>query len=127
MLSTALVVALIGVVSYNVGKFAFKKDDKQERFAEHLLDLSAALQTYGLKDIPRGMRLAAIKDVSGVVELIKFYVELIKRDPDAVMVEFDKIFERVLEAKLKNPDATAALRARVAEPVVSKVIVTDAK
>jgi hypothetical protein len=117
MLTTALVVALIGVVSYNVGKFAFKKDDQAERRAESFLELAGVLQDYGMVDLPKVLTKLAIKDYSGAYEVARFYVQLVKRDPTAVMAEFDKVYERVKAAK----DAKAAASN------VSKVIVTDAK
>jgi hypothetical protein len=108
MLTYALAAALAAVVGVIAGKRIFKRDDQWERTAEHLLELSAALQDYGLKDIPRGLRLAAIKDVSGVLKLVRFYIELMKRDPDAVRGEFDKVFERVAEARANNATKKAS-------------------
>lgn len=75
-LSLVLLCVLVTVLSIALGKFLFKKDDAWERQAESLLDLSAALQEYGLIDIPRALRLVAIKDVSGTFEIIDFYIQL---------------------------------------------------
>lgn len=113
LLSLLLLCALVLVVSFLVGKWLFKKDDKWERIAESLLDLSAALQEYGLVDIPRALRLVAIKDFSGAWEIVKYYLQLLKRDPTAVIGEFDKVFERVLAVKLAKRESAVALKAQV--------------
>jgi hypothetical protein len=116
MLTYVLAGTLAVVVGVIAGRRIFKRDDQWERTAEHLLELSAALQDYGLKDIPRGLRLAAIKDVSGVLKLVRFYIELMKRDPDAVRAEFDKVYEKVRAVK----DAKASAKPTdVSKPVVS--------
>jgi hypothetical protein len=116
----SLSVALVGILGYAGGKWLFKKDDEWERTAEHLLELSGSLRDYGLRDIPKGLQLAAIKDISGVVSLVKFYIDLLKRDPAAVAVEFDKVFDRVFEAKAKDPNFLASLQARIIKAEAAK-------
>jgi hypothetical protein len=114
MLTLALAAALVTLASYNAGKFAFKKDDQQERMAEHLLQLSNVLSSYGLKDIPKAMQLVAIKDYSGAIEIVKFYVQLVQRDPASVVAEFDKVYENVKavkEAKAAAEKAAATVKA----------------
>lgn len=114
----AIAVAAV-LAAYNVGKFLFKKDDQWERTAEHLLELSTALTAYGLRDIPKGLQLAAIKDVSGVFDLVKFYIDLLKRDPNAVMAEFDKVADRVFEARAQKAALAKVAAATAPVPVAA--------
>lgn len=110
-----LIVAAVGLLAYNLGKWAFAKDDKSERTREAFIELAGTLREYGLKDVPDVLVKLAIKDYSGAAEIAKFYVKLVKGDPSAVAKHFDVVFDRVLEAKLKSPESVAYLKAKLAD------------
>jgi hypothetical protein len=110
-----LTVVLVLIVSYLIGGWLFKKDDAQERRAESYLELAGFLRDYGLKDIPQCLVWAAIKDYSSIIQKVKFYAQLIRQNPSAVIEEFDKIFDRILTTKLAKAESRALIAAKLME------------
>jgi hypothetical protein len=112
---TVLIVAVALLAGYNVGKFIFRKDTQSEERRKAFIQLAAILKEYGLKDIPDVLIDLAVKDYSGAYDKAKFYMKLMQQSPEAVVKQFDEIFKRVLDAKLKNPESRALLESLLAD------------
>lgn len=115
VLSFVFGTGFLGLLFYNVGKWLFQKDDKWERLAESFLELASILSEYGLTIIPSILKKLAIKDFSGAWKIVTDFVALLQLSPEAVLKEFDKTFDRVLDAKLQRPESRMYLKARIAE------------
>lgn len=115
-----VIIAVLGValavsVAYPLGKLAFRTDEKIENRRRGYITLAGFLKEYGLERIPRVLINAAVGDKSGVADEIIVLVELLRSDPDIVAKEFDKVFDRVLSAKLLKPEAVAYIKSKIAE------------
>ncbi len=110
-----LAVLLVCLSAYCLGKLAFRKDDAKETRHKAYIKLASALEGYGLKSLPKILIDVAVDDYSGAYEQVKFWVKLMEMDPNAVVKEFDEVFDRVLTQKLSVPESLALIKAKIAE------------
>lgn len=110
-----LLIILVPIVGYLVAKLAFKKDTEVENRRRAAANLARVLSEQGLVRIPDFLIDYSVGDYSGMVSNMHSLAELFLNGEAAVIEEFKHVYERVLEKKLKNPEARAYLAARLAE------------
>ncbi len=108
----AIAVVIVGVA---LGKWAFGEDKKIKQRRELAIRLSALLQGYGLKRLPKVLTAYAVSDYAGMFEEVNDTVKVFESGEEAVAKEFDAVFQSILDAKLKTPEGMAYLRAKIAE------------
>ncbi len=108
----AVAVVIVGVA---FGKWAFGEDKKLKQRRELAIRLSALLQGYGLKRLPKILTAYAVADYAGMFEEVSDSVKVFESGEEAVAKEFDSVFQSILDAKLKTPEGMAYLRAKIAE------------
>lgn len=115
---TAPVIALCIVVpllTFFLVKWLFEKDTEVENRRRAAAKLAAKLQQVGLKKTPLFLIDYSVGDYSGMAARIHNLAELFLDGEDAVMKEFDAVFQNVLDAKLKTPEGKALIAAKLAE------------
>lgn len=109
--SVVLVVA-VGVAALCLGVALFRKDTEIENRRRSAIEAANVLRGHGLKEIPTLLTDYAVGDYSGLVTRAK---DLSRRlaDPVLAEAEFNTVFERLLDAKLKDPQRSTAFLADV--------------
>ena len=120
-LNTLVILGLIGVVGFLGAKWLFKKDTVIEDRRRSAAKLAASLKAYGLVRVPDFLIDYSVGDYSGMAMKMKQLAEMFIAGEEAVVTEFDTVYERVLAEKLK----TEAGRALVASKLADSKKVTD--
>lgn len=110
-----LIFAVLGVVAFFASKFLFRQGTAVEDRRRGAAKLAAKLSTLGLKKIPAFLIDYSVGDYSGMSARIGQLAELFTDGEGAVLDEFDKVYNNVLEAKLRTPEGRAYLLARLNE------------
>lgn len=110
-----VIVALVAVVGFFVAKWLFQKDTKVEDRRRGAGQLAAALTGYGLVKIPAFLIDYSVGDVSGMAEKMKLLAQMFLAGEDAVVKEFDQVFERVLVKKLQTEAGRALITLKLAD------------
>lgn len=97
--STAL---LIFAGGYNATKWLVKVDSKIEDRRRGAAKLAGVLSKFGLTRIPEFLLDYNVGDYGGMGDKILDLAKLFLKGDDAVVEEFDKVFENCLVAKLKT-------------------------
>lgn len=111
----ALLCVLIPLVCYLLTKFLFKKDTEIENRRRAAAKLASTLKEQGLRRVPDFLIDYSVGDYSGMFHHMQTLAELFMSGEAAVVEEFQGVFARVLETKLRNPESRAYLAARLAE------------
>jgi hypothetical protein len=114
-LSQVIVIALIAVVGWMAGKWLFQKDTELEERRRAAAKLAATLQGYGLTKIPDFLIDFSVGDRSGMAQKMKQLAELFRAGDQAVILEFDTVFEKVLGEKLKTEAGRALIAAKLTD------------
>lgn len=93
----------------------YDRDTKKEAKRKAWIKLSSILETYGMIDLPVILVDLAVEDYSDAYKKAEFWVALMARDPNAVLKEFDKVYDRVSAVKIANPESRALLKQLIAE------------
>ena len=112
---TCLIVGLVILSCFLLGKVLFKKDEQIEDRRRSAAQLAGVLQRFGLKRLPMVLIDYSVGDYSGMSKRIASFIELFGEGEEAVIKEFNEVFERVLENKLNNPESRAYIQARLNE------------
>ena len=107
----ALIVACC-VAGVALGILFFKKDTEIENRRRAANEVASILQEKGLRIIPSILSDYAVGDYSGMVAKFKNAAKLLL-NPQMANAEFDGVFTRMLEEKLKDPEQRAALVEKV--------------
>ena len=113
--SSILILVLVPLVGFLAAKWLFQKDTEIENRRRGAAKLAAVLQTYGLKKTPEFLIDYSVGDYSGMTHKIADLARLFLDGEEHVVKEFQHVFERVLEAKLRNAEGRAYVTAKVAE------------
>lgn len=116
-LSQVLMVALIAVVGWLAGKWLFQKDTEVENRRRGAAKLAASLKAYGLAKIPDFLIDYSVGDYSGMAEKMKALAEMFMSGEQAVVSEFDAVFEKVLAEKLKVEAGRTLIASKLADAV----------
>lgn len=110
-MGSGLVVAVV-VAALLLGILVFKKDTEIENRRRAANEVASILREKGLRIIPDILSDYAVGDYSGMVAKFKHAAKLLL-NPEMAAAEFEGVFQRILEEKLKNPDQRAALIEKV--------------
>ncbi len=116
-LSSILITVLLAIVGFCAAKWLFKKDTECEDRRRAAGKMAAMLKAYGLVKIPDFLIDYSVGDYSGMAHSIKQLAELFLHGEAGVVAEFDGVFARVLEAKLKSEAGRTLLAAKLADAV----------
>ena len=116
-LSQVVVLALIVVVGFMAAKWLFQKDTEVEDRRRGAVKLAAALKAYGLSKLPDLLADYAVGDYSGMATKMEQLAEIFATGEQAVIGEFDQVFEKVLAQKLLTDAGRALIAAKLADAV----------
>lgn len=108
---------LVPLVGFLAAKWLFQKDTEIEDRRRGAIRLCAVLKSYGLVEVPKFLESYAVGDYSGVAHQIKQLAELFLSGEDAVVKEFNRVYERVLDAKLRTEEGRALIAAKLGDAV----------
>lgn len=114
-ISSVVILALLAVVGFFLAKVWFQKDTESEDRRRAAARLAAVLTNLGLKLIPEFLIDYSVGDYSGMVHKIADMARLFAQGEDAVVKEFEVVFERVLDAKLRTDGGRALIAAKLAD------------
>lgn len=109
--------------AYFLVKWLFKKDEQIEDRRRAAGKLAVELSKVGMVKLPEFLIDYSVGDYSEMLRKMKNTAELATGDPVAFMREFDAVYNRVLEAKLKTEEGRILLAAKLQDASVS----TDSK
>ena len=113
ILEIVLVCVVGGAVAIYLGTLLFKVDTKKEGRRRAANQLAGVLRALGLKKMPEFLEDYGVGDYSGMAEKIKELAKLFVNGQDAVVTEFSKVFESVLDAKLSTEAGRAYVAAKL--------------
>ena len=113
--SSIAILALVPAVGFLAAKWLFQKDTEIENRRRGAAKLAAVLQTYGLTKTPEFLIDYSVGDYSGMTHKIADLARLFLDGEEHVVKEFQHVFERVLEAKLRSAEGRAYVAAKLAE------------
>lgn len=117
LLEITLIGVILSSVAYAVVRWAFKEDTEIENRRRGAAKLAVILSNLGLKKIPAFLIDYSVGDYSGmavkVIELTKLFLE----GEDAVVEEFQQVFDGVLSAKLRTDAGRAFIAAKLSDAV----------
>ena len=106
-------VLLFVALAFFAGMWLFRKDTEIENRRRQASSIAGVLKnTYGMTLIPGMLEDYSVGDYSGVARRIKDIAEILL-DPKKAAVEFGKVFEHILEQRMKDPEARAALLEKI--------------
>ena len=114
-LEMVLVCVLVLVLSYAVVRWLFKKDTEVEDRRRGAAKLAGVLSNLGLKKTPEFLIDYSVGDYSGMAEKIKELAKMFLDGEEAVVKEFDQVFEGVLKAKLSTETGRAYIAAKLTD------------
>lgn len=114
-LNTLVILVLIALVGFLGAKWLFKKDTEVENRRRGAARLAACLKAYGLVRIPEFLIDYSVGDYSGMAEKIKGLAEMFLAGEEAVVKEFDAVYDRVLVEKLKTEAGRALIASKLAD------------
>lgn len=112
--SIGLLVA-VPLLAWLGAKWFFQKDTEKEDRRRGAAQLAGVLQTYGLQKTPEFLIDYSVGDYSGMTHKIASLAKLFLDGEEAVVKEFQQVYERVLDAKLRTPEGRAYLAARLSD------------
>jgi len=112
-----VILVLVVAVGFLAAKWFFQKDTEVEDRRRGAAHLAAALTNYGLVQIPNFLIDYSVGDYSGMAEKMKQLAKMFLTGEDAVVKEFDQVFERVLVKKLQTEAGRALIAAKLADAV----------
>jgi hypothetical protein len=113
--SNAAILVLVPLVGFLAAKWLFQRDTEREDRRRGAAKLAGVLQTYGLKKTPEFLVDYSVGDYSGMAHKIADLSRLFLDGEEHVVKEFQHVFERVLEAKLRSKEGRAYVAAKLAE------------
>ena len=115
---------LAAVVAFGVGKagvgLIYKRDVAQEDRRRGAAQMAMKLSELGLKKVPAFLIDYSVGDYSAMAAKLKDVGSTFLAGEGQVIEEFGKIFENVLEAKLKTPTGRAYIAAMLRDATRSE-------
>lgn len=112
--SSIAILVLLPLVAFLGAKWLFQKDTEREDRRRGAAKLAAVLQSYGLQKTPEFLIDYSVGDYSGMSHKIADLSRLFLSGEEHVVKEFQHVFERVLEAKLRNAEGRTYVAAKLA-------------
>lgn len=110
-----LAVAVALLVGREVGKWLFSANEKLMAKKRAAQVLAAKLRENGLRLLPALLEDFAVGDVNDMLERVHKVADIVESGSDAIEKELAGVYERVLDAKLKQPEGLALIKAKIAE------------
>jgi len=128
LLEVVLLCIVLAGVSYAIVAWAFKKDTEKEDRRRGAAKLASVLSRLGLKKIPEFLVDYSVGDYSGMTKKIADLAKLFLDGQDAVLVEFEAVFDSLLAAKLSSETGRAYVAAKLTDAAKAKdvAVVQDA-
>jgi len=108
----AVVVSIL--VGRDVGKWLFGQNAKLMQKKRAAQMLAGKLRENGLRLLPALLEDFAVGDIQDMVEKIHDVAKVVEAGSDAIEKELSGVYERVLDAKLRQPEAVALIKAKIA-------------
>jgi len=116
-----LEIALLCIVGVGGGwgivSWLFKKDTAREERRRGAATLATSLSGLGFKKLPEFLVDYSVGDYSAMAHKIKSLASLFVGGEAGVMVEFEKVFDNLLSAKLKSETGRSLIAAKLADAV----------
>ncbi len=112
--SIGLMIA-VPLIGWLGAKWLFQKDTEKENRRRGAAQLAGVLKTYGLQKTPEFLIDYSVGDYSGMTHKVASLAKLFLDGEEHVVKEFQKVYERVLEAKLNTEEGRAYIAARLAQ------------
>ncbi len=112
--SPLVIIAVVSVLAYFVGKWLFSFDEKVEDRRRHAAQIATELKQEGLQHIPDLLIDYSVGDYSGMVSRMKMWYEFL-RDDDQRKAFFSKFLETQLKNALNDPNRRQKLLDHVEE------------
>jgi len=116
-LTTLLMIGGVLVLGWALGKYLFRKDEEIEDRRRQAFKLATKLSEYGLTRIPDVLGCYAVGDYSGLGDEVSKVYDLFASGEEAILKEFNAVFLKVLEQKLKTKEGRALIAAELKESV----------
>ena len=113
--SSIAILVLLPLVTFLGAKWLFQKDTEREDRRRGAAKLAAVLKSYGLEKTPEFLVDYSVGDYSGMAHKIGDLSRLFLSGEEHVVKEFQHVFERVLEAKLRSKEGRTYVAAKLAE------------
>ena len=110
-----LLLVVLVAVGYFVVKWLFQKDTEIEDRRRGAARLAGVLSNKGLVKVPEFLIDYSVGDYSGMGNNIKKLAALFLDGEEAVVKEFDAVFERLLDAKLATMTGRAYIAAKLTD------------
>lgn len=107
-LRNPLILGAIGVAMFFVGQLLFQGDTAVENRRRVATRLAGRLRELGFTRMPPILEDYAIGDYSGMISKIREVADLLGDERER-QAEFDRVFQLVLEAKMRDPEKREAL------------------
>jgi len=120
VLEVTLVCVLSAVAACGLAVFLFKKDTEKEGRRRGAAKLAGVLSALGLVKIPDFLVDYSVGDYSGMTKKIAELAKLFLDGSDAVLKEFEVVFERLLDARLASEAGRALIAAKLEDAVRAK-------
>ncbi|MBI3866821.1 MAG: hypothetical protein HY290_33495 [Planctomycetia bacterium] len=102
-LSNPIVLAAIAAVMFFGGQLLFKGDTAVENRRRGATRLAGRLRELGFTRLPPILEDYSVGDYSGMISKIRDVAEMLGDDKER-HAEFEKVFQLILEAKMKDPE-----------------------
>jgi len=112
-----VVLVLVVAVGFLAAKWLFQKDTAMVDRRRGAAKLAAALTNYGLVRIPNFLIDYSVGDYGKMSEDMRQLAQMFLDGEDAVVKEFDKVFERVLVQKLQSEAGRVWIAAKLVDAV----------
>jgi len=117
-LNAIVITALIAAVGFLGAKWLFKKDTEIEDRRRGAAQLAASLKVYGLVRVPDFLIDYSVGDYSGMAVKIQKLAEMFMSGEEAIITEFDGVYERVLSQKLTTEAGRALVASKLADAIM---------
>jgi hypothetical protein len=114
-ISSVVILVLLAIVGFFLAKVWFQKDTEAENRRREAAKLAAVLTNYGLVKTPAFLIDYSVGDYSGMIHKIADMARLFGEGEEAVVKEFDKVYERILDAKLKTEAGRTLIAVKLAD------------
>ncbi len=114
-LEVVLSCVVLAGLSYYAVRFMFRVDEKMEDARRAAAQLAVAFSSLGMKDTPAFLLDFAVADMSGMAEKIVELAKLFLSGETAILVEFERVFDGLLAAKLTTDAGRAIVAAKLSE------------
>lgn len=118
---TLIVLCIVAViVGIPLGKKLFAKGEKIADKKKAALSLAVAMRAAGMELLPGILEDFAVGDVASLLARIRDVSKVVEQGNDAIMLDLEKTFERVLAKKLASPAGLALIKAKIVEAETKK-------